>query len=137
MDNLLKRLTRKIVYGTASVLVIFLVVLLSFVEDWRNEIYHLIFNPVWPIALGLLEFVLQENEKEIAAENQRKLDSLNGVLRRSINNPSEQEIIEAIIDAVGTDNLMAINIDKISQKKLQERLTETKVEQETPENLTP
>lgn len=139
MSDFLRKLTRKNVYGSAILVATVLVLLYAFFESWRDVIYILFFNPIWPIILGWLEFILQENEKEIAAENQKKLNSLSGVIRRSVDkaSDSEQVLIEAIIDAVGVDDLIALSKAKIAEKKIQEKIAETKVEQKKPENLTP
>lgn len=137
MRENIQRLNRNSVYTFAVLVTIVLVIICAIKESWRDEIYFLFFNPLWPIVLVWIEFILQDNERQVAKENQKKLDSLSGVIRRSIDNVDEQKLVEAIIDAVGTDNLMLLNADKIKEKTINERVAETKVEQDTPENLTP
>lgn len=139
MFEFLKKLTRKNVYGTAFFAVIVLVLLYSLFEEHRSFFMTLLINPVWPIALGFLEFVLQDNEKEIASDNQRKLDGLSGVIRKSIDKATEDEmmLVEAVIDAVGVTDLMSISANKVKQEKLRKKLEGIGADQTKVEDLTP
>lgn len=111
----------------------------AFKPNLRDSIYILFFNPLWPIILGWFEFVIQENDREISSENKKKLDSLNGVIRKSLDTAQDKErlLVEAIVDAVGAGDLASINEDRIKQQKLKQKVDETKVEQTKPEDLTP
>lgn len=139
MSEFLKKLTRKNVYGTALCGALILIVFYAVFPDWRDGIYIAFFNPLWALVLGWLEFILQENVREEATTNQRKLNNLNGVIRKSLDTAEDKEklLVEAMVDAVGASDLGAINEEKIKQKKLQEKIDQTKVEQEKPEDLKP
>lgn len=137
MDNFLKALTRKKVYGVAASISVVLILAYAVCEDYRDTIFMVFFNPIWPIFLGLIEILLQENEKDIASDNAKKLKALGGVIRGRIENKTEEALISAVIDAVGDTDLMSINTDLLRNRAIQAKVAATEVTQEKVENLNP
>ncbi|MFC1615155.1 hypothetical protein ACFL22_01220 [Patescibacteria group bacterium] len=122
-DKIHKILSRKNIYSVAFIVVLLLIIGYAVFPKHQVNISKFIFNPFWPIALGMFELFIQSYEKEVARKNENKINSTAGVLR-TIGRTQEKfkQNTKLLLEALSGDDLIEKEKNDQDMKEMEEKL---------------